>query len=133
LKEADKLGVKIRTYTIIYELIEDIDAAIEGSFVPETKEVVLGTAEVLKLIKIPNTGSIAGCLVKEGVMKRGAGVRIIRNNVIEKTARIVSLKRFTEDVTEVRKGLECGIGVDRSRDIKEGDLLECFEFRTEQP
>lgn len=130
-KEADLQGVEIRLYNVIYDLIEDVDAAIAGAIIPETREVVLGSATVLKVFKIPKTGTIVGSLVNEGIMKRGTQIRVIRDNTVLKTARIVSLKRFTEDVTEVKKGYECGIGIDRPRDIKEGDVLECFERQVE--
>jgi translation initiation factor IF-2 len=123
---AEREGVEIKLYKIIYEAIEDVRAALEGMLRPEEKEVVLGEAEVRELFKVPRMGVIAGCSVRSGVINRQGRVRVIRDGVEIYDGAIGSLRRFKDDVKEVREGFECGIGVENFNDIKVGDVLECY-------
>ncbi|NMB02664.1 MAG: translation initiation factor IF-2 [Firmicutes bacterium] len=124
-KAAERDGVDIRVYRIIYNLLDEVKAAMAGLLDPEFKEQVLGRAEVRQPFKVPG-GVIAGCYVLEGKITRSAEVRVLRDNVIIHEGKISSLRRFKDDVREVAHGYECGIGVDRFNDIKEGDVLEAF-------
>ena len=124
--QADRDGVDIKTYRIIYDAIEDIKSAMIGMLDPEYKEVVLGTAEVRETYKISNVGTIAGCYVKDGKLRRNAEVRIIREGIVIFESTLSSLKRFKDDAKEVAAGYECGLSIDKFNDIKEGDLVECF-------
>jgi translation initiation factor IF-2 len=121
--------VEIRTYEIIYKLLEDIERAMVGLLAPEFEEVVTGEAEVREVFKVPKIGSIAGCQVRTGVITRGSKVRFIREGVIIWKGAINSLRRFKDDVREVREGFECGIGLSDFQDLKAGDLIETFEER----
>jgi translation initiation factor IF-2 len=123
---AEREGVEIKLYKIIYEAVEDVRAALEGMLRPEEKEVVLGEAEVRELFKVPRMGVIAGCSVRNGVINRQGRVRVIRDGVEVYDGAIASLRRFKDDVKEVREGFECGIGVENFNDIKVGDVLECY-------
>jgi translation initiation factor IF-2 len=123
---AEREGVEIKLYKIIYEAVEDVRAALEGMLRPEEKEVVLGEAEVRELFKVPRMGVIAGCSVRNGVINRQGRVRVIRDGVEIYDGAIASLRRFKDDVKEVREGFECGIGVENFNDIKVGDVLECY-------
>ena len=123
---AEREGVEIKLYKIIYEAVEDVRAALEGMLRPEEKEVVLGEAEVRELFKVPRMGVIAGCSVRSGVINRQGRVRVIRDGVEVYDGAIGSLRRFKDDVKEVREGFECGIGVENFNDIKVGDVLECY-------
>jgi translation initiation factor IF-2 len=114
-------------YKIIYEAVEDVRAALEGMLRPEEKEVVLGEAQVRELFKVPKMGVIAGCSVRSGVINRQGRVRVIRDGVEIYDGAIASLRRFKDDVKEVREGFECGIGVENFNDIKVGDVLECYK------
>jgi len=125
---AEREKVEIRTYRIIYEAVEEVKAAMEGLLAPERKEVVLGEAEVRQIFKIAKVGTIAGCFVKSGVIPRTARVRVIRDGVEVYEGTIASLKRFKDDVREVREGFECGIGVENFNDIKVGDLIEAYRI-----
>ena len=120
-------GVDIRPYNIIYEAIEEVRAALEGMLSPEEKEVLLGVAEVRELFKVPKIGVIAGCQVREGVIDRKSKVRVVRDGVVAFDGEIASLRRFKDDVKEVREGYECGIGVANFNDLKVGDLIECYK------
>jgi translation initiation factor IF-2 len=124
---ADSEKVEIRKYNIIYHVIDDIKAAMEGMLAPSLEEQTIGTAEVRDLFKIPKIGIIAGCHVTDGVMRRNAPVRLIRDGVVIYTGKISSLTRFTEDAREVEAGYECGVGVENYNDLKAGDVLEAFE------
>jgi translation initiation factor IF-2 len=124
---ADREGVEIKLYKIIYEAVEDVRAALEGMLRPEEKEVVLGEAQVRELFKVPKMGVIAGCSVRSGVINRQGRVRVIRDGVEIYDGAIASLRRFKDDVKEVREGFECGIGVENFNDIKVGDVLECYK------
>jgi len=123
---AKREHVEIRTYDIIYEAVEDVKKAMEGLLTPETKEKVLGTAEVREVFRVPRIGSVAGCYVQEGTIERNARIRILREGVVLGTRKIASLKRFKEDVGKVEQGFECGISLEDFQDVKTGDLLEAF-------
>ncbi len=118
--------VDVRTYKVIYELIADIDKALKGLLEPVYEERTTGKAEVRAVFRIPRRGKIAGCIVQEGEITRNSQVRVVRNGAALMQGRINSLKRFQEDVTEVKTGFECGIGIENYDDIKEGDILEAF-------
>src|SRR5690606_23646549 len=125
-RAAEREGVEIRTYRIIYDLLDDVRKALEGLLSPEIRERVIGQAEVRATFRVPGAGTVAGCYVTEGVVRRSAGVRVVRDGKVVYEGRIGSLKRFQDDVREVRQGFECGIGIERFNDIKEGDILEVF-------
>jgi translation initiation factor IF-2 len=125
---AEREGVDVRTYRIIYEAVEDVRNALEGLLKPEERETVLGEAEVLQLFKVSKVGTIAGCSVRDGVIQRTAKVRINRDGVTVYTGSLSSLKRFKDDVREVREGLECGIGIENYNDLKVGDRIESFRM-----
>ncbi len=118
--------VDVRIYRIIYEAVESVRAALEGLLAPEEKEVVLGEAEILQIFKISGIGTIAGCIVRSGVIRRNARTRVIRDGVEMYDGELASLKRFKEDVREVKDGLECGMGVENYNDVKVGDVLESY-------
>ena len=124
---AEREKVDVRTYRVIYDAIEEMKAALEGLLSPEEREIVLGEAEVRQLFKISGVGVIAGCYVRHGTMRRGAKIRVVRNGVEVYHGQPASLKRFKDDVREVKEGLECGIGVENFNDVKVGDLLESYE------
>jgi translation initiation factor IF-2 len=126
---AEAENVEIRTYEIIYQIIEDIERAMVGLLAPEFEEVVTGEAEVREIFRVPRIGAIAGCYVRSGVITRGSKVRFLRDGVIIWKGSISSLKRFKDDVREVREGFECGIGLSDFQDLKQGDLIETFEER----
>ena len=123
---AKKYNVEIKLYTIIYDLIEDIKKALKGMLEPVYEEIVQGRAQVRDLFKVPKVGTIAGCMVTEGQITRGANVRLLRDNVVVFEGKVDSLKRFKEDVREVQSGYECGIGLSGFNDIKTGDVIEAY-------
>ena len=123
---AEKEGVDIRLHTVIYELIDELRKAMAGLLEPTYREVSRGRAEIRNIFKIPKVGTIAGCHVLEGIIRRGASVRLLRDNVVVYEGRVVSLRRFKEDATEVRSGFECGIGLDHFQDVKPGDVIETY-------
>ncbi len=125
-KEAEREGVDIRLYRVIYDLLDDVKAAMSGLLEPEYKEVVLGRAEVRQTFRVPNIGTVAGCYVQDGKITRTAEVRVLRDNVVVYEGKIGSLRRFKDDVREVMHGYECGIGLEKFNDIKEGDVIEAF-------
>ncbi len=125
-KAAEKENVDVRTYRVIYEIVDDIKKAMQGLLKPEEKEVYLGSAEVRATFKVPKVGTVAGCYVKDGIIRRNANVRLVRDGVVIFEGKISSLKRFKEDVKEVQAGYECGIGLENFNDIKVGDTIECF-------
>nr|MBO2478306.1 translation initiation factor IF-2 [Bacillota bacterium] len=127
-KVAEQENVDIRTYRVIYDAIEEMKKALEGMLEPEYREVVLGRAEVRALFRVPNVGTVAGCYVTEGKVVRGASVRVIRDGTVVHEGAISSLKRFKDDVREVAEGYECGIGLEKFNDLKEGDVLEFFRM-----
>jgi len=124
---AEREGVDIRLYRVIYEAVEDVKKAMEGLLTPEEREVVLGSAEVRETFKVPRAGTIAGCFVAEGAIPRTARVRLIRDGVEVYEGTIASLRRFKEDVREVREGYECGINLDGYNDVKVGDVIEAYK------
>jgi translation initiation factor IF-2 len=126
---AEREGVDIRTYRVIYKLTGDIEQALVGMLSPVTTEEVLGEAEVRALFKVSRLGTIAGCMVTNGVVRRGAHVRVVRDGTVVQDTSIAQLKRFKEDAREVAEGFECGILLDGFNDVKEGDVLEVFETR----
>ena len=123
---AEKDGVQIKQYSIIYDAINDVEAAMKGMLDPVYQEVVIGTAEIRQTFKVSNVGTIAGSYVLTGKVARNAGIRVIRDNIVIHTGKLVSLKRFKDDVKEVDKGYECGLQIDGFNDIKEGDQLEVY-------
>lgn len=123
---AEQQEVDIRLYRVIYQAIEEIEAAMKGMLDPEYKEVVLGYAEVRQTFKVSNVGTIAGCYVTQGKIQRNAEIRLVRDGIIIHEGKIDSLKRFKDDAKEVSENFECGIGIENFNDIKEGDTLECF-------
>lgn len=126
-KLAEHEDVEIRYYNIIYDAIDDVKAALSGMLAPEQKENVTGTVEIRQVITVSKVGNIAGCMVTDGLIKRDSHVRLIRNNVVVHTGELASLKRFKDDVKEVRQGFECGLMLKNFNDILEGDQLEAFE------
>ncbi|MEO8577066.1 MAG: translation initiation factor IF-2, partial [Gemmatimonadales bacterium] len=123
---AEREGVDIKLYKVIYEAVEDVRSALEGMLKPEEREVVLGEAEVRETFKVPRLGLIAGCSVRSGLINRQARARVIRDSVEIYDGNIGSLRRFKDDVKEVREGFECGIGIENFNDIKVGDVIECY-------
>lgn len=128
-RAAEAAGVEIRTYGVIYELLDEIEQLLVGQLAPDEEEVVLGTAEVRATFKIPRAGTIAGCYVVEGVVQRGAKARLLRDGVVIHDGVVSSLKRFKDDVREVQSGFECGMGFENYDDIKEGDNIEVYSVR----
>ena len=126
LDSAERQGVEIRTYRVIYECIEEIEAAMKGMLAPKFREKLLGHAEVRQTIRVPSVGTIAGCYITDGKIARSAQIRIVRDGVVIQEDKIASLRRFKDDVKEVAEGYECGVGLERFNDIKEGDVLEAF-------
>jgi translation initiation factor IF-2 len=126
---AQREGVDIRYYTVIYQAIDEIEAALRGMLRPEFEEVQLGTAEIREIFRVPRVGNVAGCLVRSGTITRGAKARLVRDGVVvSESLSVESLRRFKDDVTEVREGFECGIGLGYN-DIRLGDLIETYEMR----
>ena len=126
MDSAERQNVEIRTYRVIYECLEEIEAAMKGMLAPKFKEVILGHAEVRQTIHVPNVGTIAGSYITDGKITRAAQIRIVRDGIVIFEDKIGSLRRFKDDVKEVATGYECGIGLDRFDDIKIGDILEAF-------
>ncbi|HVD76339.1 MAG TPA: EF-Tu/IF-2/RF-3 family GTPase, partial [Vicinamibacteria bacterium] len=123
---AERDKVEMRLYTVIYDAVEDIKKALEGLLEPTIREVRLGAAEVREAFRISKIGTIAGCYVTDGKVNRNAQVRLLRDNVVIHTGKVSSLKRFKDDATEVKAGLECGIGIANYNDIKPADVIEFF-------
>ena len=130
---AQREGVDIRMYTIIYELMDELQKAVAGLLAPVIKETYLGRAEVRDTFRVKGVGMIAGCSVQDGILKRDADVRVLRDNVVIYTGRLISLRRFKDDVNEVRSGFECGAGISNFNDVKVGDVLECFKIEKIAP
>jgi len=127
---ADEEGVDMRFYSVIYDVIDDIEQALKGMLKPEYKEAVLGRAEVREIFRSSKAGTIAGSMVASGVIRRNAKARLLRDNrVVQEDLTVGSLRRFTDDVTEVREGFECGIGLGKFNDIREGDIIENYEMQ----
>ena len=126
-REAEQQGIDIRLYSVIYDAIEEVTAAMEGMLSPEIKEEIVGNIEVLEVFKITKVGTIAGCMVRDGKVKRSSKVRLIRDGIVVYTGELESLKRFKEDVKEVTTGYECGLNIRNFNDIKVGDTVEAYE------
>ena len=126
-RAAERDGVQIRLYSVIYQAIEEVKDAMAGMLAPEIKEEVTGTAEVLETFHVSKVGTIAGAMVREGKIRRGCKLRLIRDGIVRYTGDLGSLKRFKDDVKEVTSGFDCGISIAGYNDIKVGDMLEAFE------
>jgi len=129
---ADRAGVEIRQYQVIYELLDDVRKAMEGMLEPEKREQVQGHVEVRRTFKISRIGTIAGCFVKDGLVMRNSQIRLQRDGIVIWTGKIESLKRVKDDAREVKEGFECGIKLEGFDDVKLGDVLEAFTFVLEQ-
>jgi translation initiation factor IF-2 len=128
-KLAENNGIQIRYYNIIYDAVDDVKAALSGLLAPEQREQVLGLVQIRQIFRVPKVGSVAGCMVVDGIVKRTAQARLLRDNVVIWTGELASLKRFKDDVREVKAGFECGLSLKGYDDIKEGDQLEIFEVQ----
>jgi translation initiation factor IF-2 len=124
---AQREGVDIRYFSIIYEVADDVEKLVKGKVAPKAREKFLGYAEVRKVFNITKTGKVAGCMITEGLVKRGSGVRVLRDNVVIHTGELSQLKRFKDDVREVARGYECGLSFAHFENLQEGDVVECFE------
>jgi translation initiation factor IF-2 len=120
-------GVDVRYYSVIYEAIDDVKAAVSGLLAPEIREKIVGLAEVREVFRSPKIGAVAGCMVSEGYVRRASPIRVLRDNVVIFEGELESLRRFKDDVNEVRAGTECGIGVRNYNDVQVGDQIECYE------
>ena len=123
---AEREGVEIRYYSIIYELLDEIKGALEGMLAPERRETFIGYAEILEIFNITKLGKVAGCKVTEGRVERGAGVRLLRDDVVIHEGELSTLKRFKDEVPKVQSGMECGMGFEGYHDLRKGDQIECF-------
>ena len=130
---AAKEEVDVRLHTVIYELTDELIAAMTGLLEPTYREVSRGRAEVREIFKVPKVGMIAGCHVINGVIARNSQIRLVRDSVVVHEGRIGSLRRFKDDTAEVRSGFDCGIGIDRYQDVKPGDLIEAFDHEAVEP
>jgi translation initiation factor IF-2 len=128
-RAAEREGIEIRTYSVIYKVTEELRAAMEGMLEPEEVEESLGQADIKELFRASRVGTIAGCLVTDGRITRTAEVRLVRDGTVVWTGRIGSLRRFKDNVQEVAEGLECGIVLDGYQDVKVGDVIEAFETK----
>ena len=126
-RAAERDGVDIRLYSVIYQAIEEVKSAMEGMLAPEIKEEITGTAEVLEVYHISRVGTIAGTIIREGKIRRSCKVRLIRDGIVRYTGELGSLKRFKDDVKEVASGYDCGMSIAGYNDIKVGDIIEGFE------
>ena len=126
-------GVDIRYYSIIYDVVDDIKKALVGMLSPELKEKIIGYAEIRNVFNITGVGKVGGCMVTEGFVKRGAKVRLLRDNVVIHDGALAQLKRFKEDVREVKSGYECGMSFENYNDIQVGDFIECYEVEEIAP
>jgi len=124
---AQRENVDIRYYSIIYDVADDIEKLVRGKVAPKAREKFLGYAEIRKVFDITKTGKVAGCMITEGLVKRGAGVRLLREGVVIHTGELTQLKRFKDDVKEVARGYECGLSFANFNDLKELDVVECYE------
>ena len=129
IREAEVSGIEIRTSSIIYQIIEDIEKALTGMLDPEFKEMYLGRIEIKKVFKVAKVGNIAGCVVVDGKVKKDSNIRIVRDGVVVYEGKLASLKRFKDDAKEVVAGQECGLGIENFNDIKEGDIVEAFDIQ----
>ncbi|MCM5569724.1 translation initiation factor IF-2 [Burkholderiaceae bacterium FT117] len=126
---AEANGIDIRYYNIIYDAVDEVKAAMSGMLAPEQREEVIGQVEIRQIFRVPKVGNVAGCMVTDGIVRRGARVRLLRDNTVIWTGELDTLKRFKDDVREVREGFECGLSLKNYDDIREGDQLEVFEIK----
>jgi translation initiation factor IF-2 len=129
---AERLGIEIRYYNIIYDLVDDVKKAMSGLLAPTLRETMLGNAQILEIFKVSKVGNIAGCRVTDGKVERGANVRLIRDNVVVHEGKLSQLKRFKDDAREVLAGQECGMAFENYQDMKAGDVIECYRVETVQ-
>ena len=132
-KKAEEEGVEIRLHNIIYKALEEMESAMKGMLAPVYEEVVIGQAEVRQIYKVSKVGTIAGCMVTDGSLKKECGVRLIREGVVIYTGKLGSLKRFQNDAKEVNSGFECGLTIENFNDIKVGDIIEAYEDQQVDP
>ncbi|MFR2459855.1 MAG: translation initiation factor IF-2, partial [Christensenellales bacterium] len=123
---AERDQIDIRLYRVIYDAIEEIQAAMKGMLAPKFKEVILGHAQIRQVFKVSGVGTIGGGYVTDGKIQRNAQIRLLRDNIVIHEGKIASLKRFKDDAKEVAQGFECGIGIENYNDLKENDVIECF-------
>jgi translation initiation factor IF-2 len=129
---AEQAGTEIRYYNIIYNLVDDVKSAMSGLLAPTVRETTLGSAQILEIFKVSKVGNVAGCRVTDGVVERGANVRLIRDNVVVHEGKLSQLKRFKDDAREVNVGQECGMAFENYQDMKVGDVIECYRVETVQ-
>jgi translation initiation factor IF-2 len=129
---AERAGIEIRYYNIIYNLVDDVKQAMSGLLAPTVRETLLGNAQILEIFKVSKVGSVAGCRVTDGTVERGANVRLLRDNVVIHEGKLSQLKRFKDDVREVTAGQECGMAFENYQDMKVGDVIECYRVETVQ-
>jgi translation initiation factor IF-2 len=131
-ESAEREGIEIRYYNIIYDLVDDVKKAMSGLLAPTLRETMLGNALILEIFDISKVGKIAGCRVTDGKVERGAGVRLIRDNVVIHEGKLSQLKRFKDDAREVTAGMECGMAFENYQDMRQGDVIECYRVETVQ-
>jgi translation initiation factor IF-2 len=129
---AERDGIEIRYYNVIYDLVDDVKKAMSGLLAPTLRETMLGNAQILEIFSVSKVGKIAGCRVTDGKVERGANVRLIRDNVVIHEGKLSQLKRFKDDVREVIAGQECGMAFENYQDMKVGDVIECYRVETVQ-
>ena len=129
---AERAGIEIRYYNIIYDLVDDVKKAMSGLLPPTLRETMLGNAQILEVFKVSKVGNVAGCRVTDGTVERGANVRLIRDNVVVHEGKLSQLKRFKDDVKEVNAGMECGMAFENYQDMRQGDVIECYRVETIQ-
>ncbi len=129
---AEREGIEIRYYNVIYDLVDDVKNVMSGMLAPERRETFIGNAEILEVFNISKVGKVAGCRVTEGMVERGAGVRLIRDNVVVHEGKLSTLKRFKDEVKEVQMGQECGMAFENYQDMRQGDIIECYRVETVQ-
>jgi translation initiation factor IF-2 len=129
---AERGGIEIRYYNIIYDLVDDVKKAMSGLLAPTLRETMLGNAQILEIFKVSKVGNIAGCKVTDGTVERGANVRLIRDNVVIHEGKLSQLKRFKDDVREVASGMECGMAFENYQDMRQGDVIECYRVESIQ-
>jgi translation initiation factor IF-2 len=129
---AERAGIEIRYYNIIYNLVDDVKAAMSGLLTPERRETMLGNALILEIFNVSKVGKVAGCRITDGKVERGANVRLIRDNVVIHEGKLSQLKRVKDDVREVLAGQECGMAFENYQDMRQGDVIECYRVETVQ-
>jgi translation initiation factor IF-2 len=127
---AERAGIEVRYYNVIYDLVDDVKAVMSGFLAPTLRETFLGNAQILEVFNITKVGKVAGCRVTEGTVQRGAKVRLIRDNVVVHEGTLSTLKRFKDEVREVQAGQECGMAFENYQDMRVGDVIECFRVES---